>query len=183
MIKINLLEKTKEQKTQKTATPKFLVTLGLVTGGVLALAVAAVFGMSWHVSSLKDQSEANKKQIAQLKQKITEVQRYEKINKEVEQRVNLVDGLRKNQAAPVRLLDEVSSILTSAEGVWLTTLSYKADSVSAEGFSFTNENLVSFVDGLKRSPKISDVYLEESSRATQDKMPVYKFKLRCNFRI
>ena len=181
MIKINLLERKKEQK-EKKAAPKFLVNLGLVTGLALVAGIVAVLGMSWHISSLKDQSEANKKEIAQLKQKITEVQRYEKMNKEIEQNVNLIKGLRKDQAAPVKLLDEMSSILTSSEGVWLSNMSYRGGSIDMDGFSFTNENLVSFVDALKKSALFADVYLQESSRATQDKVPVYKFELNCKFR-
>ncbi len=182
MIKINLLERKNEQK-EKTSAPKFLVNLGVLTGLVCAVAVVAVLGILWHVSSLKDQSESNKKEIAQLKQKIAEVQRYEKMNKEFEQNVNLIEGLRKNQAWPVKLLDEVSSLITSAEGVWLTGMSYRGGAIEMEGFSFTNESLVSFVDRLKTSAIIADVDLKESIRAAQDKVPVYKFKLNCKFRM
>jgi len=183
MIKINLLEKQQGVQQQKQEVPKFLKKLAAVTGAVLVLAVAAVLGMFWHVSGLKDQSEANKKEIAQLQQKITEVQRYEQMNKDFEQKVGLIEGLRKTQSAPVKLLDEMSSVLTNADGVWLTALSYRGETVNAEGFAFSNENLVSFVDSLKKSPRASDVYLEESSRTMQDRVSVYKFKLNCKFRI
>ncbi len=182
MIKINLLEKKNQQK-ERTSAPKFLVNLGLLTGIVLALAVVAVLGILWHISSLKDQSESNKKEIAQLKQKITEVQRYEKMNKEFEQNVSLIEGLRKNQAVPVKLLDEMSSLLTSAEGVWLASMSYRGGAIEMEGLSFTNESLVSFVDMLKKSALVAEVDLKESVRAVQDKVPVYKFKLNCKFRM
>lgn len=182
MIKVNLLEQKREQR-QKKATPKFLVHWAMITGGCFLLVALVYGGMEWHLSNLLDEKKRNEQEIASLKKKIEEAQQFEKLNKEIEQRVQVIKTLRKNQAAPVRLLDEMSSILTGVEGVWLTGLSYKGEDAALDGFSFTNEALVSFVDGLKKSPRISDVNLLESSRAAQEGVTVYKFKLNCKFRL
>jgi type IV pilus assembly protein PilN len=155
----------------------------MITGVCFLIAALAYFGMEWNLSSLGDEKKRNEQEIASLKTKIDEVQRYETLNKDIEQRVRVIESLRKNQAAPVRLLDEVGSILNAIEGVWLTSMSYKSEDVTLDGYAFTNEALVSFVDGLKKSPRMTDVTLVESSRATQDAITVYKFKLNCKFRL
>lgn len=182
MIKINLLELKREVK-QKKAPPKFLITWAMITGACFLLVAFAYGGMEWHLSSLQDEKKKNEQEIASLKKKIEEAERFEKLNKDIESRVQVIENLRKNQVAPVRLLDEVSSILTATEAVWLSALSYKDGAVLFDGFAFTNEALVSFVDGLKKSQRMSDVNLIESSRSVQEGMTVYKFKLNCKFRL
>lgn len=181
MIKINLIERKREQQ-QKKAPPKFLITWALITGACFLVTALAYFGMEWHLSSLADEKKKNEQEIASLKKKIEEVQRYEKLNKDIEQKVALIENLRASQAAPVKLLDEMSTILTATEGVWLASLNYSGDAVNLDGSAFSNEALVSFVDRLKSSPKMADVTLIESNRASQDKVTVYKFKLQFKFK-
>lgn len=182
MIKINLLELKREVK-QKKKLPKFLVTWGAITGTCLLLAALGYFGMEWHLSNMKAEKKQNEQEIASLKKKIDEVQKFERMNKDFEQKVTLIENLRKNQSAPVMLLDELSTILTTADGVWLTSLNYSGDAVTTDGFSYSNETLVTFVDALKKSPKVTDVNLVESNRTTQDSVTVYKFKLTCRFKV
>ncbi|MBI3592921.1 MAG: PilN domain-containing protein, partial [Nitrospirae bacterium] len=131
------------------------------------------------VSQLRAQSESNKTMIADLSKKINEVKKFEKLNKELELRAGLIETLRKNQSVPVRILDEVSNIIP--EGVWLNSLAYKDNGVSLEGTAFSNIDIVSFVDNLKRSVNTMDVYLEETREADIEKVKVYRFKI--NFKV
>ncbi len=119
--------------------------------------------------------------MASLSKKIAEIKKFEKLNKELEQRSTLIETLRKNQAIPVRILDEVSSVIP--EGVWLNSLAYKENGVSMEGFAFTNIDIVSYIDNLKRLGSVSDVYLEESRESEVEKVKVYKFKLSFKVRV
>ncbi|MCC6347742.1 MAG: PilN domain-containing protein, partial [Nitrospirales bacterium] len=159
-----------------TAAPsRFLVLLAvIVAGALLSMGLATVL-LKTAVSRLREESGKNETTIVGLSKKINEIKKYERLNKELEQRSGIIEVLRKNQAVPVRILDEVSRVL--AEGVWLSSLSYKDSAVALEGHAFTNSDLVAYVSSLKRLTSISDVYLEESREVEVETTRVYRFKL------
>ncbi len=181
MIRINLLAEKKKKKKKIRITAPSNLFFAIVIANVAALLIAglAAFALKHKVAQLNVQSESNKTAIAALSKKIGEIKKIEKLNKELEQRGNTIEILRKNQAVPVRLLDEVSSIIP--EGVWLNSLAYRDMRVVLEGYAFTNIDIVAYIDNLKKSASFSDVYLEESREAEVEKVKVYKFKL--NFKI
>ncbi|NTU43005.1 MAG: PilN domain-containing protein, partial [Nitrospirales bacterium] len=76
-------------------------------------------------------------------------------------------------------LEIVSSRLPA--GVWLTSLSYKDNGVTLEGIAFTNNDIVSYVDNLKTTPDLTEVYLDESRQAEVASVSVYRFRL--NFKV
>lgn len=182
MLKINLLEEKRGQKKEvKIITPKrkFLSKVLLVTLATLLVMVGVTYYLSRSEAALKKQSEDNKALIAQLQQKIQDVKKFESLNASSQQKAVLIETLRKNQSVPVRILDEISAVLP--EGVWLSSMLYKDDSVSIEGYAFTNLDIVSYVENLKRSGLITEVSLDESKYDEIDKIQVYKFRL--NFKV
>ncbi|MDI6728225.1 MAG: PilN domain-containing protein [Thermodesulfovibrionales bacterium] len=178
MIRVNLLAEKKKKKRVK-GPASFLVAIIIASGAALILMGFVTFMLKSSVSKLKAQSESNKAKLAELNKKINEVKKYEKLNKEIEQRNALIETLRKNQAVPVRILDDVSMVMP--EGIWLASMTYKDNGVGLEGYAFTNIDIVSYVENLKKSVNFTDVYLEESKQVEFEKVPVYKFKL--NFKV
>ncbi len=182
MIRINLLvekrAKKKEVPVQSPARKFFTVVLA-----VAVLALLIMLGATYYFNStneqMKKQLESNKALIAQLQKNIQDVKKYETLNASITQKTQLIETLRKKQAVPVRILDEVSSVLP--EGVWLSSLLYKGGVVTIEGFAFTNLDIVSYIDNFKKSAIITDATLEESKYEEIDKVQVYKFKL--NFKV
>lgn len=178
MIRINLLaEKKKKKKVRGPAS--FLVTIAIVSGAALIAMGLVTFLLSSSVSRLGTESESNKTKMTELNRKINEVKKYEKLNKEIEQRNALIETLRKNQAVPVRILDDVSTAMP--EGIWLASMTYKDSGVGLEGYAFTNIDIISYVENLKKSVSFTDVYLEESKQVEFEKVQVYRFKL--NFKV
>ena len=178
MIRINLLAVKKRKK--KLKGPSNLL-LFLVAANLAALLIAggATFLIKVRVDRLKALSDANKAAIAQLNTKIKEIKNLEQLNKTLDERSKLIEMLRKNQSVPVRVLDDVNTLVP--DGVWLASLTFKENGISIEGNAFSNINIVSFIDNLKKSPDLSDVYLEESREGEIDKVKVYKFK--ANFKV
>ncbi|MBI5213718.1 MAG: PilN domain-containing protein [Nitrospirae bacterium] len=183
MIRINLLsEERKKKKKKKIKGPSnFLVTVGLAVLSAVLIAGGAALFFKNQVSQLKKQSEANKAKIADLAKKTNEANRYEKLNKEIAQRSVIIEGLRKNQSVPVRILDNVSTAMP--EGVWLVMMTYKDNGIVLEGYAFSNTDIVSYVENLKKSENFADVYLDESVQAEVEKVQVYKFKLNFKMRV
>lgn len=178
MIRVNLLAWKKKKDKVIKAPANFLVMAGVVGGTTIIVTGVFIFFLNSNVSKLRSQSELNNAQLTELKKKISEVKKYERLNKEIEQRNVLIETLRGNQAVPVKLLDNVSTALP--QGVWLASLTCKENRISLEGYAFTNIDIVSYVENLKKSVNFTDVYLEESRQIEFEKAQVYKFKLNFN---
>ena len=173
MIRINLLIE-KRKKRRIIGPQNVAVALIAVNLAALVVSGSVTVWVKGKVAQLRDQSEANKSVIGTLTKKINEINKITKQNKEFEQRSKLIEALRKNQSVPVRVLDEAGLLIP--DGVWLTALFFKDNTVSLEGTAFSNIDIVSFMDNLKRSADLDDVYLEESKEGEVDKVKVYQFK-------
>ncbi len=68
------------------------------------------------------------------------------------------------------------------DGVWLTGLSFN-DVVTVEGMGFSNLNVVQFVENLKATQELQDVYLVESQQTEFEKQNVYKFTLKFKLKV
>jgi len=175
MIRVNLLP----IKRKKKAKP--LPTLVIVTTLITVVVICALAYLFYYYSSVlqatQNRFESNTKKIAELKDKIKEVDNFEKLNKTIEDKTKIIEQLRKNQNIPVMMLDEISKNLP--KGVWLSSMTVTGggSSVNIEGFAFTNADVVAYVDNLKSSKLLTEVYLEESKQAEIDKIPLYQFKM------
>ncbi len=149
-----------------------MVLIFIVSACILAY---VFFYFNSELKATKGRFEANKTKIAQLKEKIKEVENFEKLNKTIDEKNRIIEQLRKNQNIPVMMLDEVSRNLP--KGVWLSSMSLAASGGTLEGFGFTNSDVVAYVDNLKGSKTLTDIYLQETKQTEVDKIPLYRFKL------
>jgi type IV pilus assembly protein PilN len=179
MIRINLLTEKKRKKKSSTSSQGFYIILGASVLGSLLVMGTTTYVFKSQVSGLKVKIAANEKQVETIKKNLEQIEKLKATNNELKQRSAIIETLRKNQSVPVRVLDEVSNALP--DGVWLNSLSYKDNAVIIEGFAFTNENIVSYVENLKRSGSMTEVYLDESKETEIGKIKVYRFKL--NFKV
>ncbi len=152
------------------------LAIALIAVNLAALVVSGsvTVWVKGKVAQLREESAANKLVIATLTKKIDEINKIAKLNKELELRSTLIETLRKNQSVPVRILDEVGQLIP--DGVWLNALFFKDGIVSLEGTAFSNPDIVSFMDNLKRPADLEDAYLEDSREGAIDKVKVYQFK-------
>lgn len=175
MIRINLLTEKRKKKKEIKGKTEFLVKIGIATLGTLLVCVGITLFLNFSISQLKKEKETNKATIAELQKRIAEVKKYEELNKEIAYRNSIIETLRKNQAVPVRILNDIS--LSLPDGVWLTALNYKEESSDIEGYSFGNASIVNYVQNLKRLDILKNVYLVESKESEFEKTRVYKFKI------
>lgn len=173
MIKINLLPL--KRKKRPKPIPSFIVTMVIITIVTVIVMAFLVFLFSSRLSTKRDLFKVNGKKIAELKQKIREVENFEQLNKTIQQKNSIIEQLRKNQSVPVKLLDETSNLLPY--GVWLDAMTVSGENVNIEGYAFTNSDIVSYVDNMKNSQVFTDVYLQESKSITIENTPLYVFKL------
>lgn len=154
MIRINLLNVERERAKKK-------VSIGsgqkIVASCTLILVLAGLF-MGWRYWMLARDSKDLDAQIAAAQQETTrlhsiiqQVQQFEQQRAQLQQRVVLIEELRKAQTGPVHMLDQISRALPPM--LWLTELKQGADAneVVISGRCTTLTGLTDFVTNLENS--------------------------------
>ncbi len=173
MIRINLLPVKRKKKAKPL--PTFVVSITLITLAAIIAVGYLFFYYNSNLQTAKERFNSNKQKIDELKNRIKEVENFEKLNATIEERSKIIEQLKKNQNVPVKVLDEISRNLP--KGVWLRSLSVMGANGSMEGYGFTNSDVVAYVDALKSSKLLTEIYLQESRQAEMEKIPLYQFKL------
>lgn len=179
MIKINLLPVKKKKKAKPL--PTFLI----VAVGVVIASIVVMFYLNYFFQSRLAERQAqvtdNERKLDELAKKIKAVDDYEKRNAEYRKRKDIIEQLGKNTAVPVKILDELSTLLPV--GVWLTSLNIKEDGITMKCSAFSNTDVVNFINNLKGSKILADVYLQESVQAQQGGFTIYNFGVTCKVKI
>lgn len=152
MIRINLLTVDRERSKRKA---KFQIGQKVTVACSLIL-VAAALVVGWWFWSLQRDSANLDQQIAdaeretqRLQSVIQQVAQFEARRAQLQQRVTLIEELRKGQTGPVHLLDQISKSLP--ESMWLTDLRQTATEVTLEGRCTSLNALSDFVSALEAS--------------------------------
>jgi type IV pilus assembly protein PilN len=150
MIRINLLGVERKQ-TRRAATFDIGKRVTLACSLTLVVAAAGVAFWFWSLTEASKQVDrdiaAAKDQQARLNSLIKEVSQYEARRAQLQQRVVLIEQLRKGQSLPVQLLDYVSKSVP--EMLWLTTMEQEGlASVTIEGRATTMIAVSDFVANL-----------------------------------
>jgi type IV pilus assembly protein PilN len=186
MIRINLLAAERDKKTKKAA----LGTTGQkLTVGCSLILILAVLFVGWRYWALARDSNQIDAEIAAAQQETTrlhsviqQVQQFEQQKAQLQQRVVLIETLRKGQTGPVHMLDQISRALPQM--LWLTELKQSGTDVVIDGRCTTLTGLSEFVSNLeasgyfKRSIDIVDTKTESAVTPTNE---LIKFTIKATF--
>jgi type IV pilus assembly protein PilN len=152
VIKVNLLGGDRE-RTKRKATIQTGQKITIASSLVLVLAALIV---GWWYWSIQRQSADLDQQIAQAEQEtvrlrsvLQQVQQFDQRRAQLQQRVTLIEQLRKGQTGPVHLLDHLSRQLPDT--MWLLELRQIGAEVVVEGRCTSLNALSDFVAGLEAS--------------------------------
>ena len=153
MIRINLV--AGERRAAKTAGRSFQVGQKITVAGSLLLVLAAAV-IGWRYWTIMQDQEALTRDIgaarreeSRLSEVLKEVADFEANRAQLQQRVALIDELRKGQTAPVHMIDQISRALP--EMTWLTSLKQENYDITIEGRCLTLTSLSDFVSNLEAS--------------------------------
>jgi len=180
MIKINLLPAKKKAPKKVIDLQQQLLLAALVI--ILSLIIMWFFMNKQRklIASLLKESITAEERSREQDNILKEVKNVEEERKKVAEKIEVIERLKKNQAGPVRLLDEVSKALP--KGVNITTLAEGSNNISIDGMAFTNDDVVRFVENLKASPDLTDVALLETSQSTQSGVTIYRYRLQLAYK-
>src|SRR5438445_2104602 len=151
MIRINLLaaERTKKKAVSLQAGQKLTIACS-------ATRLLAVLFVGWRYWSLSRQSTqldaeiaASQQETTRLHSVILQVQQFEQRKAQLQQRVVLIEQLRKGQTGPVHMLDQISRAMPPM--LWLTQVRQSGTDVLIDGKATTLTGLSDFVTNLEGS--------------------------------
>lgn len=193
MIKINLLAAEKP-RAKKAWAPRFNLSGQKLTIGCAAILVMTLAGLGWrfwtlgqNAAQLDLELTAAQQETQRLHSVIGEVQKFEQRRAQLQQRVGLIEQLRKGQTGPVHVLDQISRAMPPM--LWLTDLKQSPNSneVVIDGRCAGLTGLSDFVVNLessgyfKRSVEIVSSQLESSSGAPGLMGDLIKFSIKAQF--
>jgi type IV pilus assembly protein PilN len=157
MIRINLLAVERGGATSKKRAAGAGVTAAQrVTIGAALILISTVVGVGWWYWSLHTQSARLDEDIAkaeveaqQLRSVLGQVQKFETRKATLQQRVTLIEQLRRGQTAPVHVLDEVSKALP--DRLWLNSMGQHGADFTISGVTTSLTALSDFVANLEAS--------------------------------
>jgi type IV pilus assembly protein PilN len=152
MIRINLL--AVERRKTKKARGALIPVAHRVTIAASLILLATVLGVGWWFWALRERSATLDRDLVkaeletkQLRTVLAQVQKFEARKAQLQQRVTLIEELRKGQGAPVRVLDEISRSLP--ERLWLTDMKQTGQEFALSGVTTNLNALSDFVANLE----------------------------------
>jgi len=176
MIKINLLLARKEKK--KIGLKKEYIVFIL---SVVLLLIVLVL-VQWRLDKEKEdtltQISNTKNEIARYKSLTTEVNKAKEAQKTLQDKLNIINSLRKEKASAAKVLDELS--IDKPEKMHLESLRKDGSKLGIEGIALDDETIANFMTNLRKSNLFKNVDLIVSEQVEQSKIKLKKFILSCD---
>jgi type IV pilus assembly protein PilN len=186
MIRINLL--AVDRQSAKRGGGALIPVAHRITIAASLILIGTALFVGWWFWSLRQTSNRLDADIAkgdvetqQLRSVLAQVQKFEARKAQLQQRVTLIEQLRRGQSGPVHVLDEISKAIP--ERLWLTDLSQKADVFTFTGMTTSLTGLTDFVSNLESSVWFAKpVDIIDSQVQQNDKTgDIYKFSIKATF--
>jgi type IV pilus assembly protein PilN len=179
MIKINLLLARKEKKT--VGIKKELTILAVAV--VLLFLTLGVF--QWRIRQGREEVLARitqtKNEINHFRSLSTEVTKAKEDQRILQEKLNVINTLRKEKASPARILDEVS--IQKPDKIHLETLKKEGGKLGIEGVALDDETVANFMTNLRKSNLFKNIDLIVSEQSEQSRIKLKKFTLLCEISI
>jgi type IV pilus assembly protein PilN len=187
MIRINLLAAERDRAKKKAVT---LGTVGQkLTIGCSLILVLGGLAIGWRYWTVNHDSTELDKEIAAAQQETTrlhsvieQVQQFEQRKAQLQQRVVLIEQLRKGQTGPVHMLDQISRALPPM--LWLTEVKQTGAEIVIDGKCTSPIGVSDFVANLEASgyfKRSIDIVSTSTETMTQPQTEVIKFSIKAVF--
>jgi type IV pilus assembly protein PilN len=188
MIRINLIAGERERPKRRGAVPFDIgQKVTLICSAILVVTALGIGWWWWALNSqqttLATETANAERETARLKSILTQVAEFDKQKKQLQERVALIEELRKGQTAAVHMVDELSKSVP--EMLWLTSLKQDGGELTVDGRCTTLTALSDFVANLEKSPyfrrpvEILDSQVENAQAPATGEL--IKFSLKATF--
>ena len=183
MIRINLLAVERAAAKKVRGGGGGVTTAQRVTIGAALILLSTLVTIGWWYWSLHTRAIRLDEEIAaaeikaqQLRSVLAQVQKFETRKAVLQQRVTLIEQLRRGQSGPVHMLDEISRALP--DRLWLVTLGQRDTIFTIEGRTTSLTGISDFVSNLEGSPWFRGVEILDSQLDQTAQGDLVRFTLR-----
>jgi type IV pilus assembly protein PilN len=182
MIKINLLAERRAAKAKTPSSFKFEMggSQNLMLAGIIVIGVLVAGGWSWSkyaeldkVTAEKARDEAELKRLEDIRKK---AEAFKKQKELLERKINLITDLKKKQAVPVHILDQISRNLP--DFMWLDSMTAASNAITISGKATTYNAVSNLYDNLRASGQFTNVVMGKTNEATDNNV---SFSLTCTY--
>ncbi|MBA3639741.1 MAG: PilN domain-containing protein [Acidobacteria bacterium] len=184
MIRINLLAVERRPAKRSMMIPEGQ-RITIVASLIL---LSTVLLVGWWFWSLRQSSQRVDEDIAraetetqQLRSVLAQVQKFETRKAQLQQRVTLIEQLRRGQTGPVHIVDEISKAIP--DRLWLTEITQKGDDLTIAGMTTSLTGVSDFVANLETSSWFKrPIDIIDSQMASDPKTgDLVKFSVKATF--
>jgi type IV pilus assembly protein PilN len=173
MIRINLLP-VREERRKAGARNLALVLAAALVGSVL-LSGALHWKVRHDISSTRKLAAATQKEIDRFAPQLKQVEEFKKTKAEIEQKLNVIQGLNEARSGPVHMLDELAT--HTPDRIWVSRIEVHSGRMLMEGMSLDNELVALFLTALEESPYFKAVELVETQAKEKDGFRLNAFEV------
>ncbi len=162
MLTINLLPHTKKTPTSNRRKQVLLLVLvGVFLGAGL---IQSRQMLTAQVNRLSQEKSSKSSTLSKLQEQLIQIKDFKKKGQELETRIHIIRKIRRQQALPVRYLDEIAKY-TPREKLWFESLRMDDQGgITLSGIALDNQVFARYLQKLRQSPFISDVSLQQTQR-------------------
>jgi type IV pilus assembly protein PilN len=187
MIRINLLQVERKAAAKRGPSLNFGSAAAKVPLLCSLIFIGAVLYVGYTAWSLYQQGQQMEMQLAQAKEEerklqavLKQFEAFEARKKQLEQRVKLIEDLRRGQGKAVHLLDKVSTSVP--DRLWLTDMKQTGDTVQMDGQTSTLTALADFIGNLEHTGYFKrPVEIISSNEEKVGEMQLIKFQMKADF--
>ena len=187
MIRVNLLS-IERARSDRRSSLQLGQKVTVVCSLLLVVTGLLIGWWYWTLTEasgkLNAEMTAAQTEAARLRSLIQQVSQFEQRRTQLQERVALIEQLRKGQAGPVHMLDEVSR--AAPDGLWLTELKQQGTEVTISGRCAALTTLSDFVANLEASPyfrKPVDILNSQTEKTDQVQGELVNFSIKAQFAV
>jgi type IV pilus assembly protein PilN len=117
------------------------------------------------LSALEQRIVSTRNEIAQLEKTIGEVKSITQDKKALEDKLKILDTLKKGRTGPVKVMDELATIIPNR--AWILEYTEQGGNVAIRGYAITYEDFSTFAQRLKTSKYFANVTIKKASQRSE----------------
>lgn len=170
LLPIRQLKKIARAKNEIFCFISFLFCFSFLLGCGAFLLNKKVAAIQAETTKLQQEKQGYDKILAEIK-------KLEADKQELENKIKIINNLKKDSSLTVRVLDDVAKKMDTSR-TWLTAFDQQGNTMSLTGKALDNKTIAEFMNALDLSSFISDVNLSDSSLATVAGQDLKAFSLQ-----
>ena len=179
MIRINLLpyrEKEKKENLRRQIT--------IITGSFILFLLVLSFlqlSISASISNLGREVKDVENRLVVLTKIAGDIEVFKADKNDLEKKLNIIKTLEENRLVPVRMLDELTTLVPT-NNLWLEKFSEKGKDLRIEGVARDNMAVARFMKNLELSNYIKSIDLVSSRQTEISGIKLQQFVLTCTLK-